>query len=44
MSLTIPISVHKVQTALHTKAKESPNFRLRCIIEVYRDDVMAFTY
>ena len=27
MSLTTPFSVQKLQTALHAKAKESPNFR-----------------
>ena len=27
MSLTTPVSVQKLQTALHDKAKESPNLR-----------------
>jgi hypothetical protein len=36
MSLTTPSSIQKLQTALHAKAKESPDFRFyavyhRCI-------------
>jgi hypothetical protein len=30
MSLTTPLSVQKLQTALHDKAKGSPKFRLLC--------------
>ena len=42
MSLTTPLSVQKLQTALHDKAKGAPNFRFYA--QVYREDVMAFAY
>src|SRR5262249_11749852 len=32
MSLTTPTSVQKLQTALHDKAKGSPNFRFLCSV------------
>lgn len=45
MNLTTPASVQKLQTALHDKAKESPNFRFYALYDkVYRKDVLAFSY
>jgi len=45
MSLTTPFSVQKLQTALHAKAKESPNFRFHALYDkVYRKEVLAFAY
>src|SRR5215471_2953764 len=44
-NLTTPDSVQKLQTALHDKAKESPNFRFYALYDkVYRKDVLAFAY
>ncbi len=45
MSLTTPFRVQKLQTALHAKAKESPDFRFYALYDkVYRKDVLAYAY
>jgi RNA-directed DNA polymerase len=45
MSLTTPESVRKLQTTLHAKAKDSPDYRFYALYDkVYRSDVMAFAY
>src|SRR6201997_5914303 len=45
MSLATPESVQKLQTALHDKAKRSPDFRFYALYDkVYRQDVLAFAY
>ena len=45
MSLITQTSVQKLQTALHAKAKESPNFRFYALYDkVYRTDVVTFAY
>ena len=45
MSLTTPFSVQKLQTALHAKAKESPNFRFHALYDkAYRKDVLVYAY
>jgi RNA-directed DNA polymerase len=45
MSLVTPESVQKLQTALHDKAKKSPNFRFYALYDkVYRKDVLTFAY
>ena len=43
MNLATPSRVQKLQTALHDKAKGSPNFRFYALYDkVYRKDVLAF--
>ncbi len=45
MSLVPPEKVGKLQTALHTKAKESPNQRFHSLYDkVYREDVLRHAY
>jgi len=45
VNLSTPESVQKLQTALHTKAKESPDYRFYCLYDkVYRADVLAHAY
>jgi group II intron reverse transcriptase/maturase len=45
MNLATPSSIQKLQTALHDKAKGSPNFRFYALYDkVYRKDVLAFAY
>jgi RNA-directed DNA polymerase len=45
MNLATPSSVQKLQTVLHDKAKESPNWRFHALYDkVYRRDVLAFAY
>jgi len=45
MNLATPSSVQKSQTALHDKAKGSPDFRFYALYDkVYRKDVLAFAH
>src|SRR5437763_1911616 len=45
MSLTPPLKVGKLQTALHTKAKNAPDYRFYALYDkMYRRDVLAFAY
>ncbi len=45
MSLLPPPKVRKLQTALHTKAKNSPDYRFYALYDkVYRRDILAFAY
>ena len=45
MSLQPPETVRKLQTALHTKAKESPGYRFYALYDkVYRGDVLKYAY
>jgi RNA-directed DNA polymerase len=45
MSLLPPLTVGKLQEALHTKAKESPTYRFYALYDkVYRADVLAHAY
>jgi RNA-directed DNA polymerase len=45
MSLSPPLKVGKLQTALHTKAKNSPNYRFYALYDkIYRRDVLGFAY
>jgi RNA-directed DNA polymerase len=45
MSLATPESIQKLQTALHDKAKKSPDFRFYSLYDkVYRKDVLSYAY
>ena len=45
MSLLPPPTVERLQTALHTKAKESPDYRFYALYDkVYRRDVLEWAY
>jgi RNA-directed DNA polymerase len=45
MSLLPPPTVRKLQTALHTKAKESPDYRFYALYDkLYRRDVLEWAY
>ena len=43
MSLSPPVTVEKLQTALHTKAKNSPDYRFYALYDkVYRRDILEW--
>ena len=45
MSLLPPITVGKLQTALHTKAKNSPDYRFYALYDkLYRRDILDFAF
>jgi RNA-directed DNA polymerase len=45
VSLSPPVKVGTLQTALHTKAKSSPDYRFYALYDkVYRRDVLGFAY
>jgi RNA-directed DNA polymerase len=45
VSLSPPPKVEKLQTALHTKAKNSPDYRFYALYDkVYRRDILAWAY
>ena len=45
MNLATPETVRKLQTALHAKAKGSPNYRFYLLYDkLYREDVLRFAY
>ena len=44
-NLATPLSVQKLQTALHAKAKENPSFRFYALYDkLYRADVLQYAY
>ena len=45
MSLAPPPKVGKLQKALHTKAKDSPDYRFYALYDkISRDDILAHAY
>jgi RNA-directed DNA polymerase len=45
MGLSTPKTVRKLQTALHAKAKEAPDYRFYALYDkIYRKDVLHFAY
>ena len=45
MSLSPPITVGKLQTALHTKAKNSPGYRFYALYDkLYRQDILEWAF
>lgn len=45
MRLTPPVKVEKLQTALHAKAKQSPDYRFYALYDkVYREDLLSYAY
>ena len=45
VNLQTPEKVRKLQTALHAKAKGSPDYRFYALYDkVYREDILAFAY
>ena len=45
MSLIPPVTVGKLQTALHTKAKNSPDYRFYALYDkLYRRDILEWAF
>ncbi len=45
MSLSPPVTVGKLQTALHTKAKNSPDYRFYALYDkLYRRDILEWAF